>query len=494
VEFFSNLKPMQLIAASTLLLTAALSPAAFANATQVTVESEFSLKSCFVHGVKTQLQCGKLTVPENWAKPQGNTLDINVIVVNAVAATAKKDPLFLIMGGPGQAGSELVGGLSKIFRKANEDRDLILVDQRGTGLSSPLVCEDSNANPYSDVMADFALADLDKCINSYDVDLSQYNTNNAVLDFEAVRQALGYEQINLYGISYGSRAAMVYMREKPQALRSVILDGVVPPQIPVGPMGFEAARAFDILIEQCHSDEKCQGKYPNLRQDYLSVRAQLEQQTLVTTIDHPVTDKPIELKVDTTKFISSLFSLMYSVGSRELIPFVISEFSQGNYKPIAGLIASGQNKRDKIYLGMHFNIICNEDMPRADDALITKSKNNSFSGRHSIESLAKVCAHWPDFSAPSNFGEQVSSDIPTLLLSGELDPVTPPAWAELAAQGLSNHKHYIAKKAGHGLVTQTCAAKMVAQFVDNGKFEDIEGECLDKQPLPGFLLNNNGSL
>jgi len=484
-------RPNLSLKGTALALVVGLSPPVSA-ATQDAANS-LVLAPCFVKGLDTQINCGKLTVPENWDAPTDKTIDIHVTVVNAVAATPKKDPLVLLMGGPGQAGSELVAGLSRIFRKANESRDLILIDQRGTGLSNPLQCEKEDANPYADIQADFKLADIDHCVDSYDVDLSQYGTTSAINDFEAVRQALGYEQINLYGISYGSRAAMVYMREKPEALRSVILDGVVPPQIAVGPMGSEAARAFDILIKQCSEDKKCQAKYPTLNADYHQVRAQLEQQTIETTIDHPVTDQPITLKIDTTKFIGTLHSLMYGVGARELIPFVISQVAAGNYKPIAGIIAAGQDKPDKIYTGMHLNILCNEDISRASDTAIEKSRNNSFSGKHSIDELLAVCKRWPSFTAPSDFGDQVNSALPTLLLSGELDPVTPPAWAEIALQGLSNHKHYIAKRAGHGLVTQTCAATMVAQFIDKVKFEDIDDSCLDQQPLPGFLLNNNGS-
>lgn len=493
MKFFVKARLCTLLGIAGTLLTVPMSNAASDEHNQGVVKAPLALESCFVKGLDTQIKCGKLTVPENWQSPTHKTIDIHVTVVNAVAATPKPDPLVLLMGGPGQAGSELVAGLVKIFREANESRDLVLIDQRGTGLSNPLMCENKDANPYLDVQADFKLSDIDQCIASYDADLAQYGTTTAIADFEAVREALGYQQINLYGISYGSRAAMVYMREKPESLRSVILDGVVPPQIPVGPMGSEAARAFDILIAQCSENEACSNRYPTLKDDYHKVRAQLEKQTIETTIDHPVTDKPITFKLDTAKFIGTLHSLMYGVGAREIIPFVISQVAIGNYKPIAGIIAAGQGKEDKIYTGMQLNILCNEDMPRAGQDLIERSRNNSFSGHHSIDDLVKVCQHWPSFDAPANFGDQVKSDLPTLLLSGELDPVTPPAWAELALEGLSNHKHYVAKKAGHGLVTQTCAAKMVAQFIDKGQFEDIDDSCLDKQPLPGFLLNNNGS-
>jgi pimeloyl-ACP methyl ester carboxylesterase len=458
------------------------------------VTPSLTLAGCFVEGVNNQLQCGKLSVPENWAQPTDINIDLNVIVVKAISNTPKPDPLFLLMGGPGQAASELVSGLIKIFHDVHQDRDLVFVDQRGTGLSSPLLCDEEEGDIYKDVNSDFDVNDIKKCLADFNVDLSQYNTNSAILDFDAVRVALGYDKINLYGISYGSRAAMVYMRDKPEALRSVILDGVVPPQVVVGPMGIEAARAFDILIEQCKTHQDCQKQYPNLVSDYQNIRAQLEIAPIRTTIDHPVSDKKIALNIDSKKFINTLRNQLYSVGRRELLPYIINEFAQGNYKPFVGLMSQNEDSSGSMYVGLTFNILCNEDIPRASKDLLAKDSANTFSGRHTFEVFSDICKHWPTFTAPANFGEQVNSTIPTMLLSGELDPVTPPAWAEIAAKGLTNSKHYIAKNAGHGLVTQTCAGSMIGEFVDSLNLEEVDSSCLDKQPLPGFLLNNNSNM
>lgn len=476
---------------STLLLTA--SPFILAKSINET-PSILDLKSCFVEGVRSQLACGKLTVPENWASPSDKTLDVNVIVVKAIASSSKPDPLFLLMGGPGQAASELVSGLIRIFSDVHQTRDLVFIDQRGTGLSSPLICDEEDGNIYQDLTSDFDSSDIQKCLNSFNVDLSQYNTNSAILDFEAVRVALGYEKINLYGISYGSRASMIYMRDKPQAIRSVVLDGVVPPQVAVGPLGGHAARAFDILIDQCEKHVDCKGQYSTLLSDYQKIRTQLEIAPIRTMIDHPVSDKKIALNIDSQKFIGTLHSQLYSVGRRELIPFIISEFAKGNYKPFVGLMSQNEDTTSKIYVGLNFNIVCNEDVPRATQEQLANDRTNSFSGRHSFEGLKDVCKQWPKFEAPINFANEIKSNIPTMLLSGELDPVTPPAWGDIAAKGLSNHTHYIAQNAGHGLVTQTCAGSMISDFIDSLNFDDVDSSCLDKQPLPGFLLNNNSNL
>jgi len=464
-----------------------------AQAADTPIQS-LALESCFVEGVKNQLQCGKLSVPENWAQPTDKKLDVNVIVVKSISNTAKPDPLFLLMGGPGQAASELVGGLINIFHDVHQERDLVFIDQRGTGLSNPLVCDEETGDLYKDISSDFDVTDIKKCLTDFNVDLSQYNTNSAILDFDAVRVALGYDKINLYGISYGSRAAMVYMREKPESLRSVILDGVVPPQVVVGPMGIEAARAFDILIEQCKLNEDCQNQYPNLVSDYHKVRDQLEVGPIRTTIDHPVSDKKVALNIDSKKFINTLRNQLYSVGRRELLPFIISEFAKGNYKPFVGLMSQNEDSKSSMYVGLTFNILCSEDIPRASDALLAKDSANTFSGRHTFEVFSDICKHWPTFTPPANFSDQVNSSIPTMLLSGELDPVTPPSWGELAAKGLSNSKHYVAKNAGHGLVTQTCAGSMIGDFVGSLDFKDVDSSCLDKQPLPNFLLNNNSNM
>lgn len=478
-------------ALATLLITTAIS----SHAESISQEkTSLVMESCFVEGVKTQLQCGKLTVPENWTSPTDKTIDVNVIVVKAIASSAKPDPLFLLMGGPGQAASELVSGLIGIFRDVHQSRDLVFIDQRGTGLSSPLLCDDKDGDIYKDVSSDFDSSDVQKCLDNFNVDLSQYNTNSAVLDFDAVRVALGYEEINLYGISYGSRAAMIYMRDKPKALRSVILDGVVPPQIAVGPSGVQAARAFDILIEQCKNSVDCQKQYPTLVSDYQKIRAQLEITPVQTMIDHPVSDKKVPLNIDSVKFIGTLHSQLYSIGRRELLPYIINEFANKNYKPFVGLMSQSEDSKSVIYTGLNFNIICNEDVPRASKELLAQSRNNSFSGRHSFEGISEVCSQWPKFKAPANFADPVKSDIPTMLLSGELDPVTPPAWGDIAAKGLSNNKHYVANNAGHGLITQTCAGSMINEFIGTLDFNDVDSSCLDKQPLAGFLLNNNSNV
>ena len=452
-----------------------------------------SLTPCFIDELALEVKCGSLSVPENWQQADSRKISLNFVVIPAIAANAEPDPLFVLVGGPGQAGVELAPMLSRAFHRVRQSRELVIIDQRGTGKSSPLSCDDDNGDVYADIASENVVAQVLDCANNFTVDLAQYHTNNAVLDFDAVRQALGYQQINLYGISYGSRAALVYMRERPQVLRSVILDAVVPTQAVVGPVGVQAARAFDLLLSQCAALTDCQKAYPDLAADFQKIKQMLAAEPLTTQVFHPVTAQPTLLKVDELKFISVIHSQLYNRATTEQLPFILSQFAQGNYRPFVGALSQTEQTGAGIYTGLNFNILCNEDMPRVTEQQLAQERNNSFTGDKLFRSVREVCQAWPKFSPPSNFAAPVRSAIPTLLLSGELDPITPPAWGQLAANGLSNAKHYVAKQAGHGLITQTCAATMISQFLQHSSFTDIDAACLNQQPQVKYWLNINGN-
>jgi len=453
-----------------------------------------SLTPCFIDELALEVKCGSLNVPENWQQADSRQISLNFVVIPAIAANAEPDPLFVLVGGPGQAGVELAPMLSRIFHRVRQSRELIIIDQRGTGKSSPLSCDDDDSGDvYADIESNAMVANVLDCANSFTVDLAQYHTNNAVLDFDAVRQALGYQQINLYGISYGSRAALVYMREKPQVLRSVILDAVVPTQTVVGPVGVQATRAFNLLLSQCAALADCQAAYPHLAADFQKIKHQLAAEPLTAQILHPVTAQPTLLKVDELKFISVIHTQLYSRATTEKLPFIISQFAKGNYLPFVGALSQTEQTSAGIYTGLNFNILCNEDMPRVTEQLLVLERDNSFAGDKFFRSVREVCQAWPKFSPPSNFSAPVRSAIPTLLLSGGLDPITPPSWGKLAANGLSNAKHYVAKQAGHGLITQTCAATMINQFLQHSSFTDIDAACLNQQPQVKYWLNINGN-
>ena len=251
-------------------------------------EQGVTLENCHVDGVKAQVQCGKLQVPENYDTPDGDKISINFVVLPAIDDSDNKTPLMFLAGGPGQAAAELASGLRRVFNEVRKTRDLILVDQRGTGDSHPLQCDDAlEQDIYTITPEEFSEQDIKDCLASFSGDLSQYNSENAIRDFDAVRAALGHEQINIYGGSYGTRAGLVYMRMFPNSLRSVVLDSVGPIEVPIGLFGQSSARSFNLLLENCQKEESCQKAYPNLESEFNSLLSRLVKEPAQVTIAHP---------------------------------------------------------------------------------------------------------------------------------------------------------------------------------------------------------------
>ena len=260
-------------------------------------------------------------------------------------------------GGPRQAAVELAAGLRRVFSEVRKTRDLILVDQRGTVQSHPLQCTQAlQQDVYELVPEDFSEQDVRDCLSGFTGDLSQYNSENAIRDFDAVRKALGHKKINLYGGSYGTRAGLVYLRMFPESIRSLVLDSVGPIEVPIGLFGQSSARSFALLLEHCQQDEACHKAYPDLVEEFNAVVARLEQAPVTTSIAHPRLGTQTHFSISRSKFISNLRMQLYSVTTRAMVPLVIHQAYLGNYLPLAGLIARMDGDRG-MYIGLTFNIV-----------------------------------------------------------------------------------------------------------------------------------------
>jgi pimeloyl-ACP methyl ester carboxylesterase len=236
------------------------------------VKPQLTLKSCHIKGIRQQVQCGTLITPENYAKPDSVNININFVVLPAIDNSKEKHPLMFLAGGPGQAATELASYTFRRFSDIRKTRDLILIDQRGTGQSHPLQCTDSlELDPYTSVPEDFSLTDIEQCLAQLTGNLSQYNSENSIRDFDAVRAALGHQQVHIYGGSYGSRAGLVYMRMFPDSLKSVVLDSVGPIEVPIGLFGKSAEQSFSKLIEHCQNELSCATQYPELANEFTAI-------------------------------------------------------------------------------------------------------------------------------------------------------------------------------------------------------------------------------
>ena len=455
-------------------------------------QQSFTLENCHVDGVREQVKCGKLLVPENYSKPDDEKISINFVVLPAIDNSDNKIPLMFLAGGPGQAAAELASGLRYVFREVRKTRDLILVDQRGTGQSHPLQCEESaEQNVYTIMPEDFSAQDIKDCLASFSGDLSQYNSENAIRDFDAVRAALGHQQLNIYGGSYGTRAGLVYMRMFPDSLRSVVLDSVGPIEIPIGLFGQNSARSFNLLLENCQKELSCQQAYPELEQEFNSLVARLAEAPVAVNIAHPRLGTQTKFVISEGKLLGTLRMQLYSVATRSIVPLVIHQAYLGNYMPLAGLVAQSESGQG-IYLGLLFNIACNEDFPRISAEDFAQDANNSFGGDDSHFAFKMVCPLWPQYSPSEAFYQPVTANIPTLILSGNLDPVTPPSNGKYSAKTLPNNHHIIIENAAHTVAMNTCASDIINEFLTTLQPKTLDESCLENIPKESFMTNLNG--
>ena len=456
------------------------------------VDKILTLENCHLDGIRSQVKCGKLQVPENYQKLNGEKISINFAVIPAIDNSEKKEPFMFLAGGPGQAAVELAAGLRHAFTEVRKTRDLILVDQRGTGESHPLQCEDTKKQSiYQIIPEDFDANEVRECLAKLTGDLSQYNSENAIRDFDAIRIALGHDKINIYGGSYGTRAALVYMRMFPDSLKSVVLDSVGPVEVPIGLFGLSSARSFELLLVNCKKDIHCNAAYPELAKEFEQLVQDLAQSAVTLKIPHPRLGEKTTFVVSKSKFISTIFMQLYNMQTRALVPLIIHQASQGNFAPLAGLISQTDGEQG-IYLGLNLNIVCNEDIPKVSAAMLAKDDNNSFG--LSSESMQLACPLWPKYSVDESFYQPVTANIPTLILSGNLDPVTPPSNGEKSAETIPNSHHIVVENAAHIAGMSQCGVEIINEFLTSLKPKELNEDCLKELPVETFMTSLNGSI
>ncbi|MBA6351721.1 MULTISPECIES: alpha/beta fold hydrolase [unclassified Colwellia] len=464
------------------------------NNTQNNNKEVLSLENCHLKGIKSQVQCGTLQVPENYSLPEGEKISVNFAVLPAIDSSQNKTPLMFLAGGPGQASVELAAHIFSTFGEIKKSHDIILVDQRGTGKSHPLSCDENEVrNAYEIIPEDFSPQEIKDCIAQFKGDLSQYNSENAIRDFDAVRVALGHEKINIYGGSYGTRAALVYMRLFPDALNSVVLDSVGPIEVPIGTFGQSSARSFNLLLENCQQDESCNSAYPSLKDDFTAVIARLEQAPVNLKIAHPRLGTKTDFVLSRSKFISNLRMQLYSMQTRTLVPLVIHQAFLGNYQPMIGLIAMSEGGMG-MYVGLTLNIVCNEDFPKITTEMFAGDANNTFGGNDSHSAWLQACPLWPKYAVSDDFYQSVTANIPTLILSGNLDPVTPPSNGDESAKTLPNNHHIVSKNSAHIVASTPCGIEIVNEFLTTLDPNDLDESCLAELKSETFMTHLNGNL
>jgi len=446
------------------------------------VRRSVALIECRLPRLATAAQCGTIEVPEDRDKPRGRMISIAFAVLPANTLSPRPDPLVLLPGGPGQSAGALVPFASRLI-EVRRTRDLVLVDPRGTGRSSPLDCKALKPEDApDDVLETDPLPKAKDCLKELTergVDASQYTTAAWVADLEAVRAALGYPKWNLWGGSYGTRVALEYARRHPERVRSMVLDGVAPPSLKVSlAVWLTREQALDALFKACAGSPACAAAQPDLAATLEKIRADLGPTGREVSVINPRTGEPEAPKLTYEIVIASLHPLVYAPELAGLIPVLLDRAAQGDYAPIyAASLLLGSDLAEQMSSALHYSVTCAEDVPRiADD-----DRRRLAATR--IATLApkilSVCDIWPRGRQPADATTPVVTDIPTLLVSGGLDPVTPPAYAEEVAKALSHHEHVVANGYGHIVSPQACGPRLVAAFVDRAGFDTLPPSCIE---------------
>jgi pimeloyl-ACP methyl ester carboxylesterase len=270
-----------------------------------------------------------------------------------------------------------------------------------------------------------------------------------------------------------------------------VLDSVGPIEVPIGLFGQSSARSFNLLLNNCQKEPSCQQAFPLLEQEFQTLLARLEQAPEQINIAHPRLGTQAKFVISKAKLLGTIRSQLYSVATRSLVPLVIHQAYLGNYMPLAGLIAQTEGGQG-IYIGLLFNITCNEDYPRISTADFEQDAKNDFGGDDSHFGFKVACPLWPQYRPSDAFYKPVNADIPTLILSGDLDPVTPPSNGEYSAKSLPNNHHIIVKNAAHTVAMSTCASDLINEFLTSLKPKSLEESCLDDVPNESFMTNLNG--
>jgi len=434
--------------------------------------------------------CTDLEVPENRAEPNGRMISLAIAWVPATRQ-AEPDPVFMLAGGPGQSAKASYPSVAAAFAEVNRSRDIILVDQRGTGDSNPLDCRDtaaldrfaSGVEVNAALAREFATACLAELTDRADV--RHYTTTDAIADLEAVRIAIEAPTINLYGASYGTRVAQQYAAAYPQSIRAIVIDSVVPNDLV---LGVEHAKNLEQALHaqfgRCQADNACVAALADPLAALAQVRQALASPGLSPVRYRDATTGQWREEIPTMSHLSMLLRLYaYSPLTAVLLPVVINQAVAGDY---AALLAQarfvGDSLGDQIMLGLQLAVTCSED---ADEMMADPADQGTVMGGEFVAFTLAQCAVWPRGQRRENFRAPLAGDVPVLAISGEFDPVTPPRYGDTAIAQLNNARHLVLKGQGHTVIGSGCMPTLFAQFIESTDASALNASCLDRlAPLP----------
>jgi pimeloyl-ACP methyl ester carboxylesterase len=444
--------------------------------------------NCHLPGYDQTLRCMTVAVPLDYRQPERAKLALHVTLAPALRESAKSDPLFVLAGGPGQAGSDILPLLDTAFRKLRETRDIVFIDQRGTGLSGKLDCDSTQTLEETSIPEQEKI--VATCMYALGKPFAFYNTDNSARDLEQIRITLGYRQINIWGSSYGTRLAQAYARRFPAALRAMILDAVAAPDQIIFAWGRDAQASLDAVFRHCAEDDGCSAAFPLLRQQFSALLEHVNSGSVKLDFFHPRTARRIQMQLAPDRFLQTVRVALYSPDSASRLPFLIDSADKGNWSPfLAQMYSAGDFSLDGPAIGLMLSVTCAEDIPRLTPIIVADEEHNSFLGGQEVKLLPTWCRYVNVPAVP--YVKPSIIDAPVLLLSGALDPVTPPYRAESAARSIAHAQHFTVANAGHGVSQSGCAPRLLREFLDHPE-QALAAQCLKDIPRSGFQLGAAG--
>jgi pimeloyl-ACP methyl ester carboxylesterase len=443
-----------------------------------------------------EAQCGTLAVPEDPARPAGRRLALHVAWIPADDnGRTEPDPVFMLAGGPGQAASESYPQVAPAFAAVLEKRNVILVDQRGTGKSHPLKCADdtSEGDGSEADSAARARAFAGRCRDQLarTSDLRHYTTTDAIADLEAVRQAIGAERINLIGISYGTRVAQQYAKRYPRSTRTLVLDSVAPNSLF---LGNEFARnldaALDLQFGRCGQTPACARTLGDPRARLDALMAKLKSDPPLVRYRDAGTGEVKEERLKPELVAGLMRMYAYTPLASSLLPLELKEASEGRYEGLMALAKMlGGAMGDSMAFGMQLSVVCSED---AAGIRVDPGADGTLLGNQFAEYLGAQCAVWPKGTMPADFHAPLRGAVPALVLEGEFDPVTPPRYGAEVVKTLPNARLFVLRGQGHNVIGVGCMPRLFAQFLDTANAKALDGKCLDALPYTPPFTSFNG--
>ena len=443
------------------------------------------LTTCTINGIEGTARCGVVNVLESPEKPSGRRIGIRVVVVPARAQTASPDPILFLVGGPGQGAADLAAGLTARLAFLRDDRDLVLVDQRGTGGSNGLTCppQPRATGLMGNIFDPVRLAACRDQL-AQRADLTRYTTSAAAADYEAILDAIGYRQVNVWGASYGTRMGLELARRMPTRVRTLTIEGVVPPFFAWPTSGaVDAEAALLAVITDCEADTQCSSSYPTFRQDVERAFATVATQPVTARVLDPRSGETERVTFGATDLGYATRGLLYGPDALRL-PHMFREAASGRFEGFAqAYVTRARALGRELATGVHLGVYCAEDLPHADLPRARQMAEGTRIGTYLIDQYAHACDVWPRAKVPDDFREPVRSAVPTLIMTGQRDPVTPPRTAHDAARTLTRTRVLTWRYGGHGfdgLANSTCKSDIIRAFVNTADLDRLDVNCMTR--------------